>query len=83
MGGEHTRAAAHRVAVLAEETRAVAARVASASGIRWRSTAADAFRGRLAEQAADVRRAAESLDAAAEALARHAWVLEQVFAVAP
>ena len=76
MDGDQVRRLALRVGSLAEEVRAAAARVATASGVRWQSTSAAAFRERLAEQTVQVRRAAVAVDDVAAALNAHARAVE-------
>jgi uncharacterized protein YukE len=74
--GDQVRRLAVRVGSLADQVRAAGARVATASSVQWRSSAAAAFRARLAEQAVAVRRAAEAVDDVAEALTGHARALD-------
>lgn len=76
MDGEQLRRLAARVGALADEVQASGARVATTSGVRWRSVAATAFRSRLAEQAGAVRRAATAVDDLAEVLHRHARAVD-------
>jgi hypothetical protein len=76
MDGDQVRRLALRVGALAEEVRAAAARVAAASGVRWQSTSAAAFRERLGEQTVQVRRAAVAVDDVAAALNAHARAVE-------
>jgi hypothetical protein len=74
--GEQVRRLAVRVAALADEVRASGVRVAAASGVRWRSVAATAFRSRLADQATAARLSAVGVEDVAEALHRHARSLD-------
>src|SRR5919201_2330978 len=62
----------------ADEMRRHAARLAaSVEAVRWRSTAADAFRSRARDLVADLRRAAAGVDNAAESLRHHAANVRQ------
>lgn len=76
MDGDQLRGLSVRVAALAEEVRIAGVRVATASGVRWRSVAAAGFRARLAEQAVAVRRAAVAVDDVAEAVQGHARAVD-------
>jgi hypothetical protein len=70
--------AAARVQGLGEQVRRLAERTAGVEAIEWQSTAADALRRRLAEEAAGVRSVANCLDQAAEYLRRHALAVHEV-----
>jgi hypothetical protein len=74
--GDQLRQLAVRVTGLAEEVRAAGVRVATASGVRWRSVAAGGFRARLAEQTVAVRRAAVAVDDVADVLRGHARAVD-------
>jgi hypothetical protein len=63
---------ARRALSLADQTRDVASRARSVSGVDWRSVAAEGFRRDLARCAADVERCATALEEAAAALRVHA-----------
>jgi hypothetical protein len=76
MGSHEVRRAAARVQQLGDDVRRLADQALGAGAVHWRSTAAAGFRERLAEEAGRVRFAANRLDAAAEALRRHAACLE-------
>lgn len=71
------RALAQRVLAWADEVRLVAGRTEGADGVEWHSTAADRFRGTLAEQAGAVAARADALDDLAAALLAHATAVEE------
>jgi hypothetical protein len=62
---------------MAETTRAAATTAAAATGVEWRSLAADRFRELLRHEAERTRRCADLLDTAADALARHAAAVDR------
>jgi hypothetical protein len=67
-----------RIAALAEDLRGQATRLAGhAAGVRWESTAAGEFRGRVGRDVAAVRAAAAELDGAAAELRRHAATVRE------
>ena len=66
-----------QVRKLSDDVRALADRTAASGDVRWRSTAAEAFRRRLAEEVARVRSTAAALDEGAAALRRHALALDE------
>jgi hypothetical protein len=78
--GDELRRLAARVSALAEQVREVAGRAAGAAEVSWRSTAADAFRARLAREAGAVRRAGEEVETVAHLLIRHARAVDTVAA---
>ncbi len=63
---------AARVRAEADELRAVAAVVATAAGVPWRSPAAALFRERVHDRVVGLRRAARDADDAADLVAAHA-----------
>ena len=76
MGSDDVRRAAGRIQHLGDDVRRLADRTVAAGSVRWRSTAASAFRKRLGEEAIRLRHAASHLDDAAEDLRRHASAVE-------
>lgn len=73
----HLRSLARRLQECATQVRSFADEVvARAAATRWQSTAADAMRRRVAEEAAAIRHAAALLEQAAEAVRHHADVVE-------
>jgi hypothetical protein len=72
MNGSHLTTLARRLHDLAEQTRREAERMRASDGVTWRSTAADRYRERLADEALTVRSAAAALERAAEAMTHHA-----------
>jgi len=76
MGSEHVRRSAARVQQIGDEVRRLADRTGAVGGLDWRSTAADGFRHRLLEEVARLRAVAAGVDAAADALWRHALAIE-------
>lgn len=73
---------AARIAATAEDLRGQAGRLAGhASGVKWESTAAAEFRGRVGRDVAAVRAAAEGLDGAAAELRRHAATVRERAAI--
>ena len=80
MGSDEVRRLAARVQQIGDDVRRAADGMLSADTVQWRSTAAAGFRQRLAEQVTRIRAAAAELDAAAEALQRHAVAIDGVLA---
>ena len=76
MDGARVRGLAGLVEAAAAGVRDAAARLAGASGGSWSSVAAQEFRARLVTERGRVAGAAAGLDAAAEALRRHAAALD-------
>ena len=68
------REVAARVREVADAARSLGLRVQAVEGTPWRSVAADVFRWRVAELAVALRRAADRVDAGADALTAHAAV---------
>ena len=73
---DEVRRAAVRIQQLGDDVRRLADRTLAAGAVRWRSTAASAFRKRLGEEAARLRHTATHLDDAAADLRRHASAIE-------
>jgi hypothetical protein len=73
---------AAKIAADAEGLRGQAGRLAGhAAGVKWESTAAEEFRGRVGRDVAAVRSAAEELDGAAAELRRHAATVRERAAI--
>ncbi|GAB2689382.1 hypothetical protein [Thalassiella azotivora] len=70
--GEEVRDLARRVRVLAEDVADAATRARATQGVDWRSVAADAFRGELAQRVQHLEACHLALLDAAGELARHA-----------
>lgn len=79
----HADQAARRLAEVAACGRELAARVARAESVVWRSVAAEAFRAELAGVAARIAQAADGAEAASAAVHRHATALARVAPVLP
>ncbi|TWP37985.1 hypothetical protein [Leekyejoonella antrihumi] len=73
---EEIRAAARKVSALAIRARQEAQHVTTQSAVHWSSVAADRYRDRLADRAADFMSRAADLDALAHALLAHARHVE-------
>lgn len=78
LGSGAARELAATVRVAADDVRGLAAQAESAAAEGWRSTSAEAFRERLAEEVASVRLAALRLDDAAAAVSAHAAAVDRV-----
>lgn len=76
MGSDEVRRSAARVQLIGDDVRRLADQALAAAAVHWRSTAATGFRHRLAEEVNRVRASATALEAAAEALVRHAGALD-------
>lgn len=74
--GGQARRLAVQVSQLAGDVRGLAASAQAAEGVDWASTAAEDYRRSLAADCAAVRQAAELLDRAAAAVARHAQAVD-------
>lgn len=74
------RALASSIRDAGERVRLVATRVAAVAGVPWRSLTADAFRERVDDCAAHLRRTAGLLDDAAALTQAHAAALEHAVA---
>ena len=72
MDVDGVRAISRRARDLADQTADVALRARRVETVDWRSVAAEHFRDALREASRSIDRCAEGLDAAADALARHA-----------
>lgn len=70
------RALGRRLHGEAERVRGVALRVAATREVPWRSPAAEAFRERVDERAARLRREADALAESADLLGEHATAVE-------
>jgi hypothetical protein len=70
------RVAAGRLDEVAAELRLLAGQAARAQGVQWQSTAAEAFRARLAQEASVLHRSAAGVDRAAAAVLRHARAVQ-------
>ena len=81
MGAEEVRRVAARVRQIGDDVRRLADQTSAAPADQWRSTAAEGFRRRLAEEAGRVRSVAVKLDDASDALFQHAFAIESAFRV--
>jgi hypothetical protein len=77
MGSDEVRRAAASVRRIADDVRRSADQTLAAESVRWQSTAAEGFRLRLLRERARLRETGSALDAATEALLRHAGALDR------
>ena len=77
MDGADVRGQARRVEDCAVEVREQARVLIAVGTVRWRSVAADQFRGELEDRRRELCRVAQELDEAAVALRRHAGALDR------
>jgi hypothetical protein len=83
MGTDDVRRVAALIQTIGDDVRGLAERTLTGGAAHWRSSAADAFRGRLAEEVAAIRAAARCLDDTASALRRHAAAVDRAPAGMP